>query len=265
MSDFLTLVRTTLGLYVAAMRGASLAFLQNPWLALLLPLYSAGFQLLGMSSFGLGMGAGLLRSLLLAACLSSILALFEVAVMRERIVFGELGQSFGRYLQRVIGVLFLFWIVRLLLGQILNNDTGLFWLVVVVNIAIFCLCNPLPEMIYLTDRDGTSLIEESISFVLANAFEWLIPVAVMLLPLFALGPQNVLPAVASLGPAEFLPATVSLLLKLFPGGGPIAESACLLLGSALVVWIMLFRGFLFRALYSSGRRQRIFEARARGL
>ena len=39
----------------------------------------------------------------------------------------------------------------------------------------------------------------------------------------------------------------------------------LILASVVVVWAMLFRGFLFRSLYSSGRRQRVFEARARGL
>ena len=39
----------------------------------------------------------------------------------------------------------------------------------------------------------------------------------------------------------------------------------LIAASVLLSWIMLFRGFLFRSLANSGRRQRIFVARTRGL
>jgi hypothetical protein len=49
---------------------------------------------------------------------------------------------------------------------------------------------------------------------------------------------------------------------------PLGDAAQLLLlavESLLLCWIMLFRGFLFRSLARSGRRQRIFGARMRGL
>jgi hypothetical protein len=47
--------------------------------------------------------------------------------------------------------------------------------------------------------------------------------------------------------------------------GDVGQLAALVIASVLLVWIMLFRGFLFRALNRSGRRQRLFEARMRGL
>jgi len=264
MNDTTLLVRATLALYRDAARDATRALARNVWIIGLLPLYSLVLALVERLAAPLGMVGGFLVFLAMAACVSSFLSLLAEAVAHERIRFNELGQTFGRYLWSITGVLFLFWIIALLLSLITQQNPGLAWLAIAINIGLFVLCNPLPELVYQGTRDGVGLVDEAAQFMRDNAVEWLLPVAILLTPLFALGLRVALHEIARFESVNALGLVQGTLLAWLPPLGEAAQVLTLIVASVLLAWIMLFRGFLFRSLARSGRRQRVFEARMRG-
>ena len=265
MGDLSLLVRATLQIYADALREASRVFVRNPWLSLAAPVYSLGLQFLSPLVGGMGFAGGFILGLAIAALVSSFLSLLEAMIVGGRFSTDELGATFGRFLSRVISVLFVLWIIELLLGMIVETNPELLWLQLAVNLGLFVLCNPVPELIYLGNRDGMALLDEAVSFVRDNAIEWLLPLVVALLPLLLASPASTLVALSSFGPGSALLVAQSVVGRLLPALGPLGGLIGLLLAGALMAWFMLFRGFLFQALRRGGRRQRIFAARARGL
>lgn len=265
MSDLGLLARATLVLYRDAARDGTRALAQHLWVILVLPGYSLVLGLIGSVAGGLGFAGGFLLYLGLAAALSSFLTILEGAVARERVRPSELAPSFGRYLWSIASVFLVFWLIQLLLSLIAEQNPGLGWLAIAVNAGVFLVCNPLPEMIYQGSRDGFPLIDDAIQFTRENALEWLVPVALLLAPVVAVDLRAALLAMAELGPSSALPLVMEALGWLLPGMNGAGQLLLPFLASAALLWVMLFRGFLFRALARSGRRQRIFEARMRGL
>lgn len=263
MNDAGLLVRATLALYRDAVRDATRALARNFWIVVLLPLYSLVLSFTQVLAAPLGFAGGFVVFLAMAACLSSFLSLLGEAVAHERIRFNELGPTFSRYLWSVTGVLFLFRIIELLLALITEQNPALGWLPLAVNLGLFIFCNPLPELVYQGTRDGFGLVDEAVGFMRQNAVEWLVPVAIVFAPLFALGLREGLFAMAAVGATNALGIVDLTLRAWLPPMGEAGRVATLIAASVLLTWVMLFRGFLFRSLSRSGRRQRIFEARMR--
>lgn len=265
MNESTLLVRATLALYRDAVRDAGRALARNLWIVALPPLYSIVLAMVQAAAMPLGMVGGFLVFLATAACVSSFLSVLAEAVGHERIRIGELGSTFGRYLSSIVGVFFLFWIIRLLLAMITEQNPGLGWLAIAVNLALFLLCNPLPELVYQSARDGIGLVDEAVQFMRENAVEWLLPVLVLFLPLFVLGVREAFLLMAQTGATSALGILELGLRAWLPPLGAVGQILLLVVASAILCWIMLFRGFLFRSLAQSGRRQRVFGARMRGL
>jgi len=264
VSETNLLVRATLALYADAVRDAGRALARNPWIIGLPPLYSVVLTLAQGVAMPLGMLGGFLIFLVTAACVSSFLSVLAEAVAHERIRLAELGQTFGRYLSSIAGVLFLFWIIGLLLALITQQNPSLGWLAIAINLVLFFLVNPLPELVYQSNRDGIGLVDEAVQFMRENAIEWLVPVLILFTPLFALGVRETFLAMASVGATNALDLVELTLRAWLPPLGAVGQVLLLFAASVLLCWIMLFRGFLFRSLAHSGRRQRVFSARMRG-
>ena len=264
MEEFSLLVRATLALYRDGVRDASRALAHNVWVIFLVPTYSIVLGLASRGAGGLGFLGGFLVYLVLAACSSSFLAVIAELVAHQRVRPGDLATTFGRYLSTLVSVYFIFWIIQLLLTLIAEQNGAMWWLDVAVNVGLFVLCNPLPELIYQTSRDGLGLVDDSVQFVRDNAVEWLLPVAICLVPFFTVGLSFGFAAMAKLGPSSALGFVMHSLAPWMPQSSSVASFLLPLLASALLVWVMLFRGFLFHALNRSNRRQRIFDARMRG-
>jgi hypothetical protein len=265
MHDTLLLVRATCAIYKDALTLSARALGKHFWVIALVPAYSLLLNLTATIAGRLGFAGGFLLGFTVAACASSFLAVIEQCMRNERLRVESLGPTFGRYLWSVINIFFIFWIIQLLLGAITATNPALAWLAVAVNAGIFILCNPVPELIYQSQRDGLALVDEAITFVRQNTVEWLLPVAVVLAPLFALQARLGILAMASLGPMNALAYAMVALGRLIPASGGVSQLVLLVVASAAIVYVMLFRGFLYRALSRSGRRQRIFDARRRGL
>ena len=264
MEDLSLLVRATLLLYRDALRDAARALLQNAWVIFLVPTYSILLGITSVAAGGLGFLGGFLVYIVLAGCSSSFLAVIAELVDHQRVRPSDLAQTFGRYLGSLVSVFFIFWIIQVLLTLITEQNSTMVWLDVAVNVGLFVVCNPLPELIYQSSRDGLALVDDSVQFVRENAVEWLLPLAICLVPFFAVGMRFGFVAMAQLGPSSALRFVMSSLAPWMPESSSVASFLLPILASALLVWVMLFRGFLFHSLNRSNRRQRIFDARIRG-
>lgn len=264
MNQFPVLVRATLILYQRALAESFQLTIRHLWIALLVPVYTVFLGLAQAAVAPLGFVGGFLIYLAVAACVSSFLTVIGEAVAHQRVRTAGLGQTFGRYLWTIVSIVFIFFIIRLLLQMILSANPQMMWLAIAVNVGIFLLFNAVPELIYQGSRDGLGLLEDAVQFLRDNTLEWLVPLAVMLLPFFALSTATGLRAMAILEPTTALFLVIAAIREWLPGSGELQHLLATALASIALVWIMLFRGLLFRSLWRSGRRQRIFEARIRG-
>lgn len=265
MNDTSLLLRATLALYRDAARDAARALAHNVWIVALPPLYTVVLAFVQRLAGPLGIVGGFVIFLATAACVSSVLSVLSEAIAHERIRVDELGAGFGRYVSSIAGVLFLFWVIELLLTLIVEQNPAMAWLGMVVNLGLFLLCNPLPELVYQGQRDGIGLVDEAVQFMRDNAVEWLVPIVILFVPIFAIELREGLTLMAQFGATNALGIVHLALRAWVPAMGEVGQFLLLIAASVVLSWIMLFRGFLFRSLASSGRRQRIFVARTRGL
>ncbi len=265
MNDTSLLLRATLALYRDVARDAARALAHNVWIVALPPLYTVVLAFVQRLAGPLGIVGGFVIFLATAACVSSVLSVLSEAIAHERIRVDELGAGFGRYVSSIAGVLFLFWVIELLLTLIVEQNPAMAWLGMVVNLGLFLLCNPLPELVYQGQRDGIGLVDEAVQFMRDNAVEWLVPIVILFVPIFAIGLREGLTLMAQFGATNALGIVHLALRAWVPAMGEVGQFLLLIAASVVLSWIMLFRGFLFRSLASSGRRQRIFVARTRGL
>lgn len=264
MSDFDRLVRATLEIYADSLRQGTRALVRHAWIVGLVPAYTLLLQLVTGLAANLGFAGGFLVFLAIAACGSSFLAVLDEAVSHGRVRFEEIGQSFGRYFSRLITVYFLFWILRLLLQMVVSGNPDLLWLLIAINTSVFLVFNPLPELIYQGHSDGMALLQDAAQFTRDNLVEWLIPLGLILAPFFLIDTQVGFLVMAKLDVQNGLDLVISAVATWLPLSGVPLTLTATAIASVLIVWVMLFRGFLFRALSRSGRRQRIFASRARG-
>lgn len=264
MSEFNMLVGATLRIYGDALRDSARGLVSHFWIIGLIPAYTVLLGISGAFTMRLGFAGGLIQYLAMAACVSSFLAVIGEAVARQRVRFDGMAQTFGQYFGRVISVFFIFWIIDLLLSVVAQGSPDVVWFVLFVKIAIFVVFNAVPELIYQGHYDGTALLSEAFQFVRANTIEWLLPAFLMMAPFFLIDVRTGFLAMARLSPTNALDFAIGAMQTLVPLSGSAASLVATLLASVLLTWIVLFRGFLFKALHRGGRRQRIFAARMRG-
>ena len=261
MNRFQILLKATLQMYADAISESSKSLVAHFWVVGLIPGYTMLLGLVGTLSMSLGFLGGILQYLAMAALLSSFLSILEEAVAHQRVHFSGLGTTFGRYFNSLISVLFVFWILDLVLGMVGQNSPNSLWLILFVKTAIFIVFNPVPELIYQGQRDGMGLLEDAYRFTLANTLEWLLPMFLILAPIFAIETRIGLAVMSQLSPTNALTMLNTIVMQWLPASGPWVAILSTLLASTLLTWVMLFRGFLFRSLNRGGRRQRIFMSR----
>lgn len=265
MTDSTLLIRATLALYADALRQSTHALGRHVWIIGLVPAYTLGLQFVTVVAQSLGFLGGFLVFLAVAACASSFLAVISEAIANQRLRLENLSQTFGRFFSRVVQVFFVFWIIQLLLAMIVTENPNLLWLLIAVNAGIFLVFNPVPELIYQGTSDGLALLNDAVQFMRDNLLEWLVPLAVLLAPFFLIDARLGFVAMARIDVTNGLDVVIGVVREWIPLDEPLGTLVATTISSVLIVWAMLFRGYLFRALSRSGRRQRIFDARVRGL
>lgn len=255
--DWGKLVTATLQLYLRSLQEAWQRVLRNWWLIFLPVIYSPILSLVTFFAAPLGLVGGILIGLTMAACVSSYLYFLDGVVSSRRVFWQDLGESFGAYLGSVISILFILMLIQWALALALPPAPGPRAVRTMVNWGLLIILNPLPEAIYQTRAQGLGAFGESLEFLRENWPEWFAPFVALAALFFFLLPLPILLAPLMLGRLLSILSWNTLPI-LF--GSPSALMFTLF--SFFIFFLfMVFRGVLFRELYGSTRRQRLFRAR----
>ncbi len=225
----------TWDLYRRVFTRAALLALRN-WPVLFTTfVYSGLLRLTAFLAGPLGIFAGILTSLVFAACASSFLYLIETMVRSGRVNWADFQRSFGVYLWDVLALSFVAWLASLLLAPaVLQLPQGeVIWLCLLL--AAFVFFNAVPELIYIGRSHALALLGESYQFMANNWIEWL--------------------------PANCAAAALIWAIASLPVQG-VASIVPALLTPLFVYFAMVMRGLLFLELSSTSRRGRVFRYRA---
>ena len=193
-------------------------------------------SLLGVLHGPLALVGGVALNVLRAACFASFLYLVEMMVRTSRVSLDDFRRSFGVYLWDVIGVMFVFWVISMLVTPVLATvpQGGVY--LFLLQVVFFIVFNAIPELIYLGHHSSLALLSESYQFVATNWIEWF--------------------------PATLFSVFLMYVALSLPGTDhiPFLGDALLYL---LIYFTMVVRGLLFLELYNSSYRSRAFRYRSK--
>jgi hypothetical protein len=207
-----------------------------PWV------YGALLSIVGLVAAPLGILGGLLLGLATQACISSGLHLIKNIVESGRADFKDFVNGFTVYLWELLGIAFILWIPLRVLALALASIPNGSLIYTLIQIALYILLNPVPELIYQTRSSGVAIISDSYNFIVENWLEWLLP--------------NIAMTIAGYVILQFLSAIAVGL----PFGIQLFIVAAGL--GLCLTYFMIFRGFLFAELYGTTRRSRVYRYRA---
>ncbi|WP_409228106.1 hypothetical protein [Gudongella sp. SC589] len=225
------------------------SIMKNPEVLLLGVVYSVMSIVAGMLVFnllaGLGILLGIIYALVESAIVSSYLFVLHNVVVYNRFRWRDIKHGFTYYIRKVYGVLFIFYLANLILG-FLSNLLGpmIVALIFIIGIGALVVLNPLPEALYVKDRDSLQTILYCVDFMKENWINWLFPNIILTLILYLLtgGILN-----GGLNPFRGLSFSVS-----------ISSIVLYLIGSAILSTAMIYRGHLFKLLSTTTLRKRMF-------
>jgi len=252
--DWGALISSTVQMYRQAATETWQKISRNWWVGFLPVLYGIILFFTASFVFQLGVIGGFIFGLISAMCTSSYLFFLAGVVNGQRMIPSELVNSWRPYLGPVITILFFLFLVRLTLSFALPPVEASQDIAFIVTLIFLVILNPIPEVIYLGRSDGFAMLQESVDFLRENWLEWFLPL--VLLTILSLGFPSPLVSPLQVGQLGFPFMSAASLLS-----GPIENLFWNVLGMLLLFALMVFRGLLFRALFGSSRRQRIFRSR----
>jgi hypothetical protein len=237
------ILRVTLWIYATALMRAFDCVRKNLVVSLAPLAYSLVLSAAAMIALPLGILGGFLLGLVSQACISSGLYLVKNMIDSGKTDFNDFARGFTVYLWDLITISFILWIPMRLAGMALATVPNGPLIYFCIQIALYILLNPVPELIYQSRTSGLELLGASYNFIVENWIEWLIPNI-----LLAIGGYALLRLFESL--LFGLPAFIQLFLYSFGLG-------------LFLTYMMTFRGFLFAELHGTTRRSRIYRYKAR--
>ena len=237
------ILRVTLWIYATALMRAFDCVRKNLVVSLAPLAYSLVLSAAAMIALPLGILGGFLLGLVSQACISSGLYLVKNMIDSGKTDFNDFARGFTVYIWDLITISFILWIPMRLAGMALATIPNGLLIYFCIQIALYILLNPVPELIYQSRTSGLELLGASYNFIVENWIEWLIPNI-----LLAIGGYALLRLFESL--LFGLPAFIQLFLYSFGLG-------------LFLTYMMTFRGFLFAELHGTTRRSRIYRYKAR--
>ena len=240
----MSIVQATLWLYAMALR-RSWESLRKNWVVSLAPwAYAALLSIVAFVVAPLGIIGGLVLGVATQACISSGLYLTKNIVESGRANVKDFSNGFTVYLWELLGIAFILWIPMRVLAMALASVPNGGLIFALIQIAVYILLNPVPELVYQTRSSGLELIGNSYNFIAENWLEWLLP--------------NIVLTIAGYLVLQVFSASTTGL----PG---IVQIFIMAVGMGLCLsYFMIFRGFLFAELYGSTRRSRAYRYKAQG-
>lgn len=212
------------------------------WQAMIAPvMYLLIIYAVSIVAVRLSVIGGIIYAVAVSACIGSWLYMVETIINNRTVTFEDFKYSFKPYLARVINVTFYIWLALLIYDMIINRifRTLEYWQIInkLIYICGTVALNPLPELIYQTYHPEIQLYRDSVEFVGQNFLEWTVPnviFAVLLAYLFG-GSKTFMISVNVLGILKYVA------------------------GSLVFMYVMIYRGILFRFLNESTPRSRLFK------
>lgn len=191
----------------------------------------------------LGIVGGIVMGVVIAACASSGLYLIENVVRMGKASLQDFTRGFSVYLWELLTIAFIFWIPMRLLAQVAFTTPNGPLLYLGVQILLYVIFNPVPELIYQSRVSGLALLSASYQFIVENWIEWLLPNLLVGLAGYLL--RNLI---------YQLVAPMPFFLQYF-----LVEAAF----GLFLTFLMIFRGLLFSELNGTTRRSRVYRYKAR--
>jgi len=237
-------VKATLWIYRIALQ-RSIELLAANWSIIFAPLaYSLILSAVALLVAPLGFIGGFIMTAASAACASSGLFIIENVVRMGKFDRNDFFKGFSVYLWEIIGIAFILWIPMTLLRQVAYSTENGAVIVLIAELLLYVILNPVPELIYQTRTSGLALLSASYEFIVENWIEWFAPnVLITAFGYFLLGWLDI--------PAAYVPSFLRFffLFSIF---------------GILLTFLMIFRGLLFSELAGSTRRSRAYRYRSRG-
>ena len=236
-------VKATLWIYRVALK-RTLELLAANWGIIFAPLaYSLILSAAAALAARLGFIGGFIMTAVSAACASSGLFLVENVVRMGKCDLNDFFKGFTVYLWEILGIAFILWIPMTLLRQVAYSTEDGPLIVLAIQLLLYVVLNPVPELIYQSRAAGLALLSASYEFIVENWIEWFLPnVLITAAGYLLLGWLD--------APAAYLPSFFRFffLFSIF---------------GLLLTFLMIFRGLLFSELAGSTRRSRAYRYRAR--
>ncbi|MGM0396232.1 MAG: hypothetical protein ACQEP4_04165 [Bacillota bacterium] len=222
---------------------------ESPEILLMGVVYSIMSLVAGMIIFnllsGLGFLLGIIYILVESAIISSYLFVLHNVVVYNRFRWKDIKYGFTYFIRKVYGVIFIFYLVNLILSFL----SGIIGSVVIILISIlgvlsFVILNPLPESLYIKEKDSLQTILYCIEFMKDNWINWILPNGI-LITIFYFITGNIFSG--GLNPFRGLSLDLGL-----------GSVFLYFLASALLSVAMVYRGHLFKLLSSTTLRKRMF-------
>jgi hypothetical protein len=237
------ILRVTLWIYALALKRAWDGVRKNLVVSFAPLAYGLALSIVGIIALPLGIVGGLLLGLATQACVSSGLYLVKNIIETGKTDINDFLRGFTVYIWELVTISFILWIPMKLVSMTLATIPNGYVIYLCIQIALYILLNPVPELIYQTRISGLELLSASYNFIVENWIEWLIPNLILGIAGYLL--------LNAFGSFLFgLPGFLQLFLYAF------ALGICL-------TYIMTFRGFLFTELHGTTRRSRIYRYNAR--
>ncbi len=237
------IVLATLWIYRVAFK-RTLQLLSTNLPVIFAPLiYSVILSLVTTLFSGLWLIGGIIVTAVTAACASSALYLIENIVRAGKVSVGDFTKGFSVYIWDILTIAFILWIPMMLLSEVAASSPQGPVIILFVEVLLYVILNPVPELIYQTRTSGVALLSASYEFIVENWIEWFVPnVAIGIAAYWLLIWLDV--------PASYLPTFFRFFLRFAVFG-------------LLLTFLMIFRGLVFSELNGTTRRSRAYRYRAR--
>lgn len=189
--------------------------------------------------------SGIIRTLISSSIVSSYLySLFNI-INYNRFNIDIFKNGFTEYVRKIYGIFFVGYLGRLLLslaGPMFGQSGEL--LILLINLSLVFVLNPLPETVYLKEYSSWESIVYSLEFLKENFVNWILPNMVFYVLIYFISGQLITDVFNTSLDFDFSTNMVDLLL--------------FLVAQVVFSFMMIYRGHLFKVLSTSNRRKRMF-------
>ena len=236
-------LQATLWIYRTSL-SRSLDRLAGNWGVIFAPLaYGAILAIAAVVLSPFGFLGRMVVTAVVAACASSALYLIENIVGGSKVVLNDFVKGFSVYLWEILTIGFILWLPMTLLSRIAYSTSEGPLILLLVQLILYGVLNAVPELIYQSRVSGLALLSASYEFIVENWLEWLLPNLLIVGAAYLV--KDGLMALVAYVPFYLWSFLIPFAFGLF------------------LIFLMIFRGFLFSELSGTTRRSRAYRYRAR--